>query len=158
MDKDRIERSPCRLRREVGEVIEIITNFAVERCQVNRIDTEVLRKTLFGLRQPAAAFSFTACCEHSVESTDDCQPQRNAFQHLIAHHLPVRWRQIVLRFGSTNGFRRLNGNIAKRQCGKSVFTVEQVVRAPIGTVEVGHCLRIRWSLQLQRNTASVHGA
>lgn len=53
MDKDRIERSPCRLRREVGEVIEIITNFAVERCQVNRIDTEVLRKTLFGLRRPA---------------------------------------------------------------------------------------------------------
>ena len=53
MDKDRIERSPCSLRREGGEVIEIITNLAVERCQVNRIDTEVLRKTLFGLRQPA---------------------------------------------------------------------------------------------------------
>ena len=41
MDKDRIERSPCRLRREVGEVIEIITNFAVGRCQVNCIDAEV---------------------------------------------------------------------------------------------------------------------
>ena len=80
-------------------------------------------------------------------------------KNLVTYEQLFVWEVVAVsvpdRLGSTIAIRRLNRDVAERESGEVVLTVEQVVGVPIVAIKVGHRRGLCWPLQLQRDATAV---